>query len=55
MTMQSNDVGYLCTWCGSEVDEIKEPDYPSERMVGTCEDDGIVYVTLDASEVNGND
>lgn len=51
--MQANESGYLCTWCGEEVDQIKEPSYPGENMVGTCEKDGIVYVTLDPEEVNG--
>lgn len=36
--------GYLCSWCGEPVDKIKKPEHPAEQIVGTCEDDGIVYV-----------
>lgn len=44
------DTTYYCTWCGAEAEVVYEPDYPGERMVGVCSaDDGIVYVTTDAS------
>ena len=48
-----NEHGYLCTWCGDEVTSVKEPTHPGERMIGTCDKDGIVYLTLDPDEVSG--
>lgn len=44
--MNANTHGYVCKWCGEEVESIKEPSHPGERLVGTCDDDGIVYVEL---------
>lgn len=45
--MIDNEWGFKCTWCGEEVDEVKEPDLHARNVVGICDEDGIVYVTPD--------
>jgi hypothetical protein len=42
--MQENTQGYVCSWCGGEVEKIRPPDYPGEQMMGICGNDGVVYV-----------
>lgn len=45
--MIENEWGFVCSWCGDEVDEVKEPDLSAGRPIGICDDDGIVYVEVD--------
>lgn len=44
--MKENDRGFVCSWCGAEVDKYKPPAGPADGLIGTCEKDGIVEVEM---------
>ena len=50
-SLVDNDAGYLCTQCGDEVEKVQQVRPHDTNLCGTCDEDGIVYVTLDPDEV----